>query len=75
MEWRNPHVWTARELKEHAISTEHPSGEWIPARPITSYGLRWWRNLKMAWGVLTGRYDALDWEEEALCLKPLQRKR
>lgn len=41
-------------------------GQYVPGRPLPYYyaGLRNLRNrLKLAWGVFTGRYDALDWQE------------
>lgn len=34
-------------------------GRWVPARPIGFYS--WRRRLRYAWGVFTGRYDALEW--------------
>lgn len=35
---------------------------WLPARPYALDGLAGLkRRLKAAWGVVTGRYDALDW--------------
>lgn len=35
-------------------------GRWVPARPMNldSFLVK----LEHAWGVLTGRYDVLDWE-------------
>lgn len=34
-------------------------GKWLPARPlgVPTLGER----IRLAWGVLSGRYDALDW--------------
>jgi len=40
-----------------------PDGMWVPARPLNLSMTPWWRRLCSAWGVLTGRYDALDWED------------
>ncbi len=37
---------------------------WVPVRPV-SYTWKYTKflsRLKDAWGVLTGRYDAIDWE-------------
>lgn len=35
---------------------------WLPVRPYElDDGWRWYRRLKLAWGVFTGRYDAFDW--------------
>lgn len=41
-------------------------GEWLPARPLPfwpSAPTRLLRRVRLAWGVFTGRYDALDWED------------
>lgn len=35
-------------------------GRWLPVRAYTPYSLV--RRVKLAWGVLTGRYDAFSWE-------------
>lgn len=35
--------------------------EWLPARPHYPF-LALGRRIRLAWGVFTGRYDALDWE-------------
>ena len=37
-----------------------PDGRWVMARPIGYFSLR--SRLKLAWGVFTGKYDALQWE-------------
>jgi hypothetical protein len=42
-----------------------PDGRYVMARPLTFYG--WWgfkRRLRDAWGVLTGKYDAIQWIEQ-----------
>lgn len=36
-------------------------GQWIPARPYSIDTL--FGRIKQAWGVLLGKYDALDWED------------
>lgn len=41
-----------------------PGGRWVPARQVYPGG--WWElrdRLRAAWGVLTGRFDALWWED------------
>ena len=61
-----PTLHTASSIQAWACSTLGLNGKWIPARPLPfSYGIaleglrrRW----ELAWGVFTGRYDALDWE-------------
>lgn len=35
---------------------------WVAHRPI-AWG-PWWRRLTLAWGVFTGKYDALKWIEQ-----------
>jgi hypothetical protein len=37
------------------------NGYWLPARSLTLERYMLWTRLKIAWGVFTGRYDALDW--------------
>ncbi len=55
--------FTAENIKNWDTAVETAHHEWIPARPenckFTSLKFR----IRHAWGVLTGRYDALDWEE------------
>lgn len=61
---RHPDIWSAIEIKEHPVQVRTSNGSLIPARPLPHYGIwRLWRTFKTAWGVLTGKYDALDWEE------------
>lgn len=36
-------------------------GRWVPARPYPTGNTL--ERIKHAWGVLTGKYDALDWED------------
>lgn len=36
---------------------------WIPARALNQSMVPWYRRIGAAWGVLTGRYDALDWRD------------
>lgn len=53
--------FTVKEIQEWDVSTDlgDPSAKtYVPCRPLDGPFL--WR-LKAAWGVLTGKYDALDW--------------
>lgn len=59
---RNPDVYKASELKNWNNYTESKKG-YIPSRPIQFFGLRWFKNLKISYNVLIGKYDALDWED------------
>lgn len=34
---------------------------WVPVRSENLYGMYLIQRIKVAWGVFTGRYDALDW--------------
>lgn len=55
-------VYTAYELKKWSCDTpDKDNVRWIPARPITYW--RMFERIKMAWFVLVGRFDALDWED------------
>ncbi len=59
--------YTARELKEHDIFSRIPGPKkkrayWFPARPLNYQFDSLWMRLKLAWGVLRGKYDALDWQ-------------
>lgn len=38
--------------------------KWIPARPENYKFDSISSRIKQAWGVLTGKYDALDWEND-----------
>lgn len=55
--------YTAARIKNWSVDAKTPSGKWIPARPINPTGIV--TRCRHALGVLTGRYDALDWEDEA----------
>ena len=55
--------YTAAQIKNWDVDTEAPTVGWIPARPINPTGII--TRCRHALGVLTGRYDVLDWEQEA----------
>jgi hypothetical protein len=59
-----PHLFQISELMEFTstVSQRHPDLGWIPTRPLTWPGLALRRRLKVAWGVFTGKYDAVFWE-------------
>jgi hypothetical protein len=58
-----PHLFWARQLKEWEISAKGPLGIYHMARPMGFQGLCIRQRLKLAWGVFTGRYDAVQWSE------------
>ena len=58
---RAPMLHTALQLHIVHEWWGHPSGRCLPARPLNVNGLP--SRIKLAWGVFTGRYDAVDWED------------
>jgi hypothetical protein len=63
---RVPNLFSAGELKNpplRRVSEHGPDGlfrdGWVPARPESNVGLL--TRFHLAWGVLTGRYDAVVW--------------
>lgn len=63
--------YTAKTIKNWPTdcNVQNENNVWIPARPM-GYNPRYYQvpkvlfeKLKLAWGVLTGKYDALDWED------------
>ena len=56
-------VYTANEIRETHTDRPSPTGRWIPARPINFRYDPWLTRAKLAWGVLIGKYDALNWQE------------
>jgi len=59
---RNPTIYKASSLRKWDCDTEK-NGRWIPARPLGWQGIRWFYNIKLAFYVLIGKYDVLDWED------------
>lgn len=53
-------LFSVKEIQNYEVSTDlgNPQGPYVPARPHD--GPLIWR-IKAAWGVLIGKYDALDW--------------
>jgi len=51
------------DCQKNQRGIEKPNGKtiWVPARPIGYGGLK--SRSKIAWGVFTGKYDALKWPE------------
>lgn len=59
-------IWSLNGLLYCAQhSQKEMDGDWLPARPVylTFLGVVWLHpfRIKAAWGVLTGRYDAVEW--------------
>lgn len=55
-----PSVVTVEHVRDRSI-TAKVNGKWVPARSVGFYSI--WYRLKAAWGVFTGKYDALQWPE------------
>ena len=57
-----PSLYTFDDLRHLLIGefgkTEY-KGKWIPARPVGFFSWRY--RLSLAWGVFTGKLDALKW--------------
>lgn len=51
-------LYTAEQIKHWDVQAETVQG-WKLARPLGMGGLR--RRFKLAYGVFTGKYDALKW--------------
>lgn len=60
---RQPCIYTARELKEWSINTEYEYLGWFPARPVGHNVWSWATRWKVAFAVLIGKFDAVDWQE------------
>jgi hypothetical protein len=59
--------YTVAQIKNWDVDTETPSGGRIPARPLNPTGVI--TRCRHALGVLTKRYDVLDWEHEAFAVE------
>jgi hypothetical protein len=58
---RQPEMYSASLIKKWDVDQQSESGEWIPARPIGTNIWPWTWRWKLAWDVLTGKCDALNW--------------
>ncbi len=60
-----PNLILADHLRNHPEDWPEaglPDGRWVAARPLSMGSLL--TRLKLAWGVFTGKYDALRWIEQ-----------
>ena len=55
--------YTAQEINEWPDSIQAPDYKWKPARPLNYKFVSLKTRIKHAWGVLTKKYDILDWED------------
>jgi len=60
---RQPIIYTANNIKQWDCDIESENG-WIPARPIGHNLYPILYRFYVAWLVLVGEYDALNWEEK-----------
>lgn len=59
---RFPNIYLLEELTPEQVNstqTEASPGKWCPARPLGYPSF--WSRIKLAWGVFTGKYDAVKW--------------
>ena len=56
-------IYRADEIREWSADGEI-GGKWVCARPINYQFESWRSRLRAAWGVLTGRLDALRWYQQ-----------
>ncbi len=55
--------YTAYHIKNWEVSScKDTSQVYKPARSSNHEMDSWWQRIKLAWAVLTGKMDALDWE-------------
>lgn len=59
---RQPNRYSALDIKQWDVSTKQ-KGIWIPARTVGHNMRGWAYRWKLAYLVLIGKYDALDWED------------
>lgn len=55
--------YTAKQIKDWDVSCEDSFGKWKPCRALNFKYDTYLHRLKYAFGVLVGKYDALDWED------------
>lgn len=60
---RLPLVYTTTEILNWHVAEEYAPGKWRPARCCGFWSFRHiGQQLRVAWWVLIGRFDALNWE-------------
>ena len=57
-------IYTAKQIQNHETDCPNAQGDWVPARPINYLFDSWKDRLCCAWGVFTGKYDTLNWEDD-----------
>ena len=59
---RQPDIYNASVIKYWPNDQKMPDGSWVPARPVGHNGFTWKWRWRMAFEVLLGRCDVLQWE-------------
>jgi hypothetical protein len=65
---RHSDTYSPIEIKQWSVDEEYAPGKWAPARPCPyefSFG-QLLRSFRIAWHVLVGRYDALNWNADRM---------
>lgn len=62
---RTPELYHADQLGFGPTTTidKHPHNIHVLVRPLSMSGINMLQRLRMAWGVFTGKYDAVRWIE------------
>lgn len=60
------HTWTPESLKQWTdeVGTRNDDGSISPVRPLCYFGLCLRKRLRMAWRVLVGKADVLEWTDK-----------
>lgn len=63
---RHPLIYSPHEIRQWSTDAEVRPGVWRPARPcgFTHWRCCWRMHLRIVWGVLVGKYDALNWDAD-----------
>ena len=58
-------MWTLDHLRSPEMPFAQINGKWVLARPLNYQKeyVPWYRRLKYAWAVFTGRAEAFTWPE------------
>lgn len=55
-------LWTLKDLSQNVNETSKCiDGKWVPARPMGYDSM--FCKIKLAWGVILGKYDVVEWPE------------
>lgn len=60
---RTPQIYTANQIRNWGTYRESDLHGWIPARPMSCFGLNIAWRIRLAWNVFIGKADALGWQD------------